>query len=269
MDKSLLWFAFFCMTVVFPATAYSFEGDTSVFMYESKHVGQNDKYHKEGRRKNVLVVPHSSRPDDLTLVVWFHGLGGFTEKTFSRVMTQLKTASATGHSIAVLIPEMPWSAATSTPRSRQGKIWKKSNQFKFFLDEAVSLLKTDFRRRKNIDLPTPNIIVIGHSAGGSAIMSAALEGSLCDKRVSHVVWSDASYGTWLSRANKGCLKHKRILQTIVVRKWDKPHVSAKKFFKDNPDASDDKLIVLDRRKYSHTRIGNEIVRIASLFPPGC
>ena len=269
MAKGMIFFILSACLAGVSSPASGFEGDVSAFMYESKYVGQNDKYHKEGSRTNVLVVPHTSQPDDLTLVVWFHGLGGFTEKTFKRVISQLSIPAQEGHSIAVLIPEMPWSANTSTPRKRQGKVWRKSNQFKSFLDEAISLLRSDFLKRKNVELPTPRVVVVGHSAGGSAIMSASLEGSLCDPRVEKVVWSDASYGYWLQKANRGCLLSSVIHQDVVVRKWDKPHKMSKKFFSVKRDPSRYNYVVLNRKKFSHSSIGNQIIEIVKLFPPGC
>lgn len=237
-------------------------------VYRSKHNGYKDSLHMSGSRRNALVIGTNARPDDLTLVVWLHGLGGFTKKTFKRVMTQIEEVNAKNHSIAVVIPEMPWSSSTKTPRGRQGKVWRNNSQFKNFLDEANGKLRVWSQRSFRKPLGTISVIVVGHSAGGSAIMSASIEGSLCDERVNNIIWSDASYGSWLSRAHTGCMKNDRIQKDIVVREWDKPHTNAKSFFK-KTSASSYNFKVVSRKKYTHGEIGNNIFSITSLFPPGC
>ena len=261
----------FLVVILFFGTeaAKSYNTNSSVLVYDSLHVGLFDEYHQEGRRKNILLVPHSAKPDDLTLIVWFHGLNGFSEKTFDRVFKQVQRASSEGHSVAVVIPEMPWSTNTSTPRGRQGKVWRKENQFKKFIDEASEHVKQVLLQSHDFEVFNPDIVVIGHSAGGSAIMSASIEGSICDPRVKKVVWSDASYGSWLFKSHKGCLGNTEALQHIVVRKWDKPYVRAKKFLKLNRAVPGYNLRVLDRKKYTHGGIGDKIMSITKLFPPTC
>ena len=53
MDRVMMLFVAAICLLGFAPSAHGFEGDVSAFMYSSKHVGQNDKYHKEGSRKNI------------------------------------------------------------------------------------------------------------------------------------------------------------------------------------------------------------------------
>lgn len=241
----------------------------NLITYVSKHTGVRDKLHKDKERKVILAIPDNVKPDNPTLIVWFHGLTGFTEKTFKRVLTQVRKAASDNHSVAVVIPEMPWSKNTRTPRGRQGKVWKSKNEFKDFLKESKTYLSKFLIEKSNLPVGPIDVIVVGHSAGGSAIMSASLEGSLCHSSVKKVIWSDASYGRWLMKANKGCLGKSDIYQAIVVRKWDKPHREAEKFFRETSSCPACDYIVLPRRQYTHGRIGDKILTITNLFPPGC
>lgn len=268
MKRALLTL-FLIFVFCFPAKAFANFENFSTVLYESEHNGKNDKYHLDGSRKTMLAVPVSSRPDDVTLVVWFHGLNGFSEKTFSRIFSQVERLSEEGSSIAVLVPEMPWSTMTKTPRSRQGKVWRKKDQFRKFLDEALTLLGKTITEIHGLEVVNPRIIVVGHSAGGSAIASASSEGSLCDDRITHVVWSDASYGRWLEKAHQGCLKNSEIIQKVFVRKWDSPHKNALAFYKKYPAVKNHEFVVLNRKKYTHGKIGNLILELSKLFPPGC
>ena len=260
---------FFFSLLYFPFDSKAAVENFSVTLYESDHNGKNDSYHKDKKRKTILAVPASVRPDDLTLIVWFHGLNGFSEKTFERVFSQVKRLADDGKSVAVVIPEMPWSSMTKTPRSRQGRIWKKKDQFKRFLNEAMTILDKKVTKLTGHKPINTEVIIVGHSAGGSAIASASREGSLCDSRVTHVVWSDASYGSWLEKAHLGCLKDSKITQKVIVRKWDSPHKNALKFYKNYKNIENHDFIVLNRRKYTHGAIGDNALELSKLFPPGC
>jgi len=116
------------------------------------------------------------------------------------------------------------------------------------------------------------LVIVGHSAGGSAISSAAQEGSLCDVSPANVIWSDASYGFWLKKAWDGCLSGHSTKVDLLVRKWDKPHVRAGNFLKSAKLAEDDARInyqVLDRKSYRHGDIGDNALILSDAFPPGC
>ena len=244
--------------------------ESSSWIFRSKFNGHLDRRHYNGHRDSVLLVPTSSHPDDLTLIVWFHGLGGFSEKTFRRVLSQAQEISKEGYSIAIAIPEMPWSINTSTKRSRQGRVWRRSGDFSNFILENKTLLASWAIANYGVSINAIRIVVVGHSAGGSAISSAAVEGGLCDVQPHAIVWSDARYGRWLGAAWSGCLSESGITMHLLVRKWDKPHRNAEMFMKTLKGISPCvKYQVLNRRRWRHGDIGNRALILSDLFPPGC
>ena len=244
--------------------------DSASWIFRSRINGFRDRKHYNGKRDNVLLVPKSTQPDDITLVVWLHGLNGFSEKTFSRVLSQVKSVSKRGHSVAVVIPEMPWSINTRTKRSRQGKVWRHTGDFSQYIGEVKAMLSRWAYHEHSLDLGSVRIAVVGHSAGGSAINSMAIEGSLCSVKPEIIVWSDASYGGWLSSAWQNCLRSTSAEIHVLVRKWDKPHSRASTFMKANPRAAKKiRMQVLDRKRWSHGKIGDNAVDLSSIFQPGC
>ena len=59
-----------------------------------------DKLHRNGRRDTILVVPETAIPEDITLVVWFHGLiwaglmwVGGSDNLVGRVMVYVRRVS--------------------------------------------------------------------------------------------------------------------------------------------------------------------------------
>ena len=59
---------------------------------------------------------------------------------------------------------------------------------------------------------------------------------------------------------------------VLVRKWDKPHKNAEAFFRKLKTTDGDPNIlyqVLDRKKWSHGKIGNSVFKLTDAFPPGC
>ncbi len=105
-------------------------------------------------------------------------------------------------------------------------------------------------------------------------MAASREGSLCRLAPEAVVWSDASYGSWLDRAWNGCIKDISTELHILVRKWDKPYTNAERVIRRirrlpvEPSANVN-YQVLDRRSWTHGRIGDSVFELTDLFPPGC
>ena len=237
--------------------------------------GFRDRRHKNGERDSLLVVPNTAIPDDITLVVWFHGLGGYTERGFvKRIVPQMEYLVAGNHSFALAIPEMPWSVNTSTPRGRQGQVWKTPGSLEKYIQATHQRLQTWAQTKHQKPLGTVRIILVGHSAGGSALMSASKEGGLCRIAPEAVIWSDASYGYWLDVTMNTCVKSLETNLHILVRKWDRPHQSAERVMKaakrslkkPRPDIH---YKVLDRKQWTHGRIGNSVFELTKVFPPGC
>ena len=245
----------------------SFHPDSTAWVYKSRHNGLKDRKHYNRSRDNILMLPDTTKRD-LTLIVWLHGLGGFSEKTFKRVYRQVSLVTDREHSVAVVIPEMPWSINTTTKRSRQGRVWTKKDSFRGFVEDTLEILRWHYLIMREEGLGDVEVVVVGHSAGGSAIASASIEGSMCKLPITAVVWSDATYGSWLRRAHRGCLGREEIETIVLVRKWDKPHHRAAKFLKSLRNHSYD-FRVLPRREFRHSRIGNEALRLSDLFPIGC
>ena len=105
-------------------------------------------------------------------------------------------------------------------------------------------------------------------------MSASVEGGLCKLKPEAIIWSDASYGYWLDRSVNTCIKDTNTQLHILVRKWDKPHKNAgramKKVKRMGPLFKPTVLYqVLDRRKWTHGKIGNSVFTLTDVFPLGC
>ena len=241
-------------------------------------LGTPDRKHKNGSRDTILMVPDTAIPDNITLVVWFHGLGGFRKGTFEkRIIPQIENIVEDGHSVAVAIPEMPWSINTTTPRKRQGQVWKRPGELERYIASVKEHLETWSIITHGVPLGPVRLIFVGHSAGGSAIMSAAKEGGICRLKPEAIVWSDASYGHWLDRTWKSCVKDLEDSELhVLVRKWDKPHKNAervRKLWRRSRSAPGQNIEVhyhvLSRKYWTHSRIGNNVFRITALFPPGC
>lgn len=240
-------------------------------------LGKVDKKHKNKSRDTILMVPEKSIPDDITLVVWFHGCSGFSQRTFSkRIVPQIESIVADGHSVAIAIPEMPWSINTSTKCSRQGRVWNKSGELRAYVQDLREHLEAWAIIKHKKTLGSVRLVFLGHSAGGSALMSAAKGGGLCRLNPESIIWSDASYGYWLDTAWKSCIKDANTELHVLVRRWDKPHKNAQRLqraWKRIRNSSSANVnvhyYVLDRKLWKHSDIGDNVFDITKLFPPGC
>jgi len=243
----------------FPSTSWIFVSPTN---------GGRDRLHKNGRRDTILVVPEHAHPAQLTLVIWLHGLRGFSERTFrNRLIPMLKRISTEERPVAMVIPEMPWSTNTKTPRGRQGKVWREKNSLAVFMADVVEHLDVWGLMRHGSVPWDLKLVFAGYSAGGSALSSAAREGSLCRLKPQHVVWLDATYDHWLDRAWKGCLQNSSAHLHVLVRKWDTPHRRAKTFMKTLPDSiePDISYYVFDRKNWTHPDIGSRGLIVSDVF----
>jgi hypothetical protein len=237
-----------------------------------------DKLHKNKRRDTILVVPETAMPEDITLVIWFHGLGGFSKRTFAkRIIPQMSYLVDRGSSFAVAIPEMPWSINTSTKRGRQGRVWSKPGELERYIKDLKEHLGLWALMKHGRPVGRIKIVLVGHSAGGSAIMAAAKEGGLCRVAPEAIIWSDASYGHWLDSAWNGCIRDlgPDTEVHVLARRWDKPHKNAERAVKAirgaRPQGVGPKVLfqALDRKRWTHGEIGDNVFMLIDVFIPGC
>ena len=108
-------------------------------------------------------------------------------------------------------------------------------------------------------------ILVGHSAGGSTLMSISRSGGIewllnntATKEIK-IIFSDASYGKWLDITWKYLKSYmSQIKIVLLTRKWDRPYKNAQRFlnrFKNSIRCV--KHIVFNRRLWRHGAIGDE------------
>tara|TARA_R110002060_G_scaffold3250_2_gene5119 strand:- start:486 stop:1379 length:894 start_codon:yes stop_codon:yes gene_type:complete len=239
------------------------------------NTGTKDLKHKNLSRDSILMIPSSAIPDSITLIVWFHGCNGFSRKTFNnRIISQMNDVVAGGNSVAIAIPEMPWSTNTNTKCGRQGTAFSRASQLKEYIESLKLRLNRWSQHNNGVPMGTVRLVFVGHSAGGSALKAAAVEGSLCHLNPEAVVFSDASYGHWLDKTWKSCVKDAGTNLHILVRKWDKPHKNADRVIRGInrlrlTPSTDVYYQVLNRKKWTHGKIGDSVFTLTELFPPGC
>ena len=98
-------------------------------------------------------------------------------------------------------------------------------------------------------------------------MRIGITGDLCRLGPSLVVWSDSSYQFWLKKTWDGCLSsHPEIETKVFVVKGDWPWKRATQFLGEfqGPIKNLD-LHVMERPKWSHKLIGDNIVEISNLL----
>ena len=243
--------------------ALSINGQTSTWHYRA------DKLNVNKKSEALIFLPGHSKPDDMTLIFWFHGCNGYSDRTFdTRLALQLKKLQDSNHSYALIVPELLWSKNTKTTCSRQGRSFRKPGELVSFINDSINRVNVLLRSTSRETLVDPRIVFIGHSAGGSVFKAAALSGDLCKVNPAVVVWSDSTYGRWFDSAWKSCLKKGNSDVVVLIRKWTKTWKSFKKSFKHKNIPS-----FLDVRYYSgkiyHSTIGDNAIEFADIFPDGC
>ena len=240
----------------------SVKGTTSIWPY------RKDGKHKNGFRDSIIFLPDSAHPEDLHLIVWFHGCGGFSSRTFkARILPQLKAVESKGYSAAIAIPEMPWSTNTKTRCGRQGRIFNRPSEFSSYLADVKVRLNKMLSKKYGPVKVNPKLVIFGHSAGGSTISSISKSGDLCREKPEFVVWSDSTYGRWFDSAWKSCLSS-GVSTVVLLRKWNKPHEQFKRYFK-NKKVPEFLNVQLYTGKITHTAIGDHALEFSGIFPEGC
>ena len=243
--------------------------------------GIRDKLHKNGSRDTIIFVPQGvSFEAPVDLVFFFHGLNGFKKRDFkTRVLRHTIALKASNPNYIVIIPEMPWSKYTSTPRGRQGRVFSRKNEFSTFLDSTIAVIvaifdPSDVRanmciRKNTCKLNIGDTILIGHSAGGSALKSISKSGGMDElytkfnARAVKVIFSDAGYGRWTDVAWK-YFKLKTNTPTeflLLTRKWDTPYNNTKRFlkkFRNKPNNI--RHVAFNRKTITHGGIGDQALK---------
>lgn len=232
--------------------------------------GNVDRLHKNGARDTIIYAPPSvnfSKP--ITIIFWWHGLGGFSEREFTkRILPNVAHLSLQGHNFVLVISELAWSKNTKTPRGRQGRSWigTSTENFSVYYSETIQTIakhivpKSVCEQRGWCGFLPDNIVIIGHSAGGSAIKSAAKSGALESIQPDRIVFSDAGYGRWTDTAWKYHVRDSASCDFILlVRKWDKPYKNTLRFLKRfrKKIPKNIHLNVMPSRKFTHTNIGDQ------------
>jgi len=232
--------------------------------------GKIDRLHKRNHRDTVILLPPDlAERKKIEIVYWFHGLTGFSQRTFqTRLIPQWsRVLKETSHRPIIVVAEMPWSHFTRTQWKRQGKVWKKKDQFFLYTQEVEKIISKSLSKN-SIDFER---IIIGHSAGGSAIASSAALGGLCKSKPKAVIFSDATYGSWFSRSWKGCLRdyksaHNVRVMVLNVRKG-KPWLAFQKWSKWRKKQALKVESPVLLGKWRHSRVGdNALLLYYDYFP---
>jgi hypothetical protein len=232
--------------------------------------GHFDSLHKNGRRDTIIYAPPNANfAKPMTLIFWWHGLGGFSEREFTkRILPNVAHLSLQKKNFVLIISELAWSTNTKTPHGRQGRVWtgSKTENFKRYYFET---LRAVFRHIMPKDVcnqigtcgfSPASVVIIGHSAGGSAIKSAAKSGSLDIVQPNRIIFSDAGYGRWTDGAwNYHAKNYPGCEFVLLVRKWDKPYRHTIRFLKRFRGNIPENiyLTVFSRRRFTHTDIGDQ------------
>ena len=201
--------------------------------------GDFDRLHYNGARDTIVFIPANvDFTKKVDVVYWWHGLGGFGQRDLDvRIVPNLKTLMKSSANFVFVMTEMPWSINTRTKRKRQGMAWRGTSeheQFHLYHENVLDLLGEKARECDDTCrvLKLGKTIIIGHSAGGSALKSAAKSGSLDIVKPHRIVMSDASYGNWADVLWESHVAGSEDVEFVVlVRYGDSPWKNIKRFIR--------------------------------------
>ena len=283
---------YFVICTMFISTSTVYAQDNQVFVGESanpntvelwkKQIGNvgiagktwigpytEDSKTTSGHRDTIVFVPSqydSSKTTDI--LVWLHGHHGFN-KFDTRVLPHIMARYARGDNPIVIAIEQPWTHNGSTPTSRNGTgPFRKAGEFEDWAAGIFPVLT--FLGIPVEKLSGKNVTIYGHSAGGSGILSLARSGALAIIEPKRIIFSDSTYGSWFTSFYDSFYKNYPETEVVVLVRRDGPtHSSMRSFFRDrkNPPATL-KYLVLDRREWTHKRIGDNCLLYPDVpFPP--
>ncbi len=243
--------------------AFGISGQTKTWNY------QKDRLNISKSSEALVFLPDHARSDDITVVFWFHGCGGYSDRTFDvRLAKQLDRLKRQNHSYALVVPELLWSKNTSTKCGRQSRSFRKSGSLISFVEDSISKINSILKSSGREIMKNPRMVFLGHSAGGSVFKAAAISGDLCKINPGTVVWSDSTYGNWFNVAWERCLHRGKSKTIVLVRKWTKTWKRFRRFFKKIKDRDSIEVKYYGGKIY-HKTIGDNAIEFSEIFPDGC
>ena len=244
-------------------SAFGISGQIQTWHY------QKDNLNRKKKSEALAFLPSHAIADSITVVFWFHGCNGYSDRTFDvRLAQQMSRVSSRNHSYALVVPELLWSKNTKTKCGRQSKSFRKSGDLIRFVNNSLNRINQMLVASGKEKMIEPRIVFVGHSAGGSVFKAAAISGDLCKINPDTVVWSDSTYGDWFNSAWNNCLNKGGSEVVVLIRKWTMTWKSFKKFPQrlNPPEFLDIKYF---GGKIYHSTIGDNALEFADVFPEGC
>jgi hypothetical protein len=222
--------------------------------------GFKDRHHRNGSRDTILFAPaHLSSEKQVEVIYFFHGLGGFGKRDFEiRLAPSIKKMINQGRNFILIVPELPWSSNTNTPRGRQDKAWQDKDGttlVRFFI-HVHQIFHNGFGMP--VFDTNPKITIIAHSGGGGALKTIAKENVLEALKPDVIVMSESSYGNWADEIWKYYIKsHPDCKLVFLLLKGSEPYQRTIKLLKKIGNAHPNIRVKLYRRpQYSHVKVGD-------------
>jgi len=216
---------------------------------------EHDPKHSNGKRSTFIAHNEKVNAKIHFVIVWFHGMHGYNAGTFDGIYDYLVWLDKQNISVTFILPELPWSSNVNGIDGRY--VWVKQDSFKTFYDNALAKVPKLSKSKET------HVIVAGHSRGGKSIAWAAKTGGLCKVNPTWVIWSDATYGSWLQKAWEYCLKDIPVHIEIFYLRNTETQTSVKKFQLINNST----LVELIPMSYPwyHGKIGDNVLKISDVF----
>ena len=239
------------------------------FMGKIPGNGFKDRYHHNGGRDTILFAPaHLSSEKRVEVIYFFHGLGGFGKRDFeTRLVPSIKKMINQDRNFILIIPELPWSSNTSTPRGRQDKAWQDKDGttlVRFFIHVHQIF-------HKGFGMPifdtNPRVTIVAHSAGGGALRTIARENVLEALSPDVIVMSESSYGNWADEVWMHIVKNRSNCKLVfLLLKGGEPYQRTTKLLKKIGNAHSNVRVKLYKRpQFSHRKIGDAALADSAIF----
>ncbi len=154
-------------------------GSSRVAKFSSN--GANDNFYRSdtGRETIIFSPSQTNFNTAIELVYYFHGIKGFTDDDFSKIVIPQakKMAEEQRRNIVIVFPELPWSRGLDnserwTAEGRTKLIWDGTDSdLVQFQKDVINLIQTQFNN--NILVTIDKVTLVGHSRGGAALSYAA------------------------------------------------------------------------------------------------